>query len=944
MSTRGASPKDRHAGAGAKSRPWKRPTIAGKLLGWFLVISMVPLIALLVLTQELTLSLMRETALSHLQTLADHKSHQIEAYAIDRKRDIAALVQLPLVGNAIEDLRHAFRSKKAGAVERSDAVFRPQLTAFSSFAGYDDLLLISIDGEVLFSSSRRFPAGTALDQPPLAGTEMSKAVARARAQRVPQLSGFDPQSAPGAPATYIATPVLHDSQLIGIAVVQLSNRELWEAVTDFNGLGSTGEVVLGMLQADGIIMVAPMRHDPEAAFHRKMALSGSLGMPLSQAVSGNQGAGEALDYRGIPSLAVWRYLPSFQWGMVVKIDRDEALALVIKQRQLVLVIALLTLAGVGVLALVAARSLSRPVDRLTKVVRRMSAGDLNHRVEVETGDELGELAHAFNHMTNDLKGVYATIEEQVRQRTFELKGSNRALALARDDLRKFYQAVECSPVSVLITNPEGLIEYVNPHFTTITGYSADEVIGRNPSVVSSRQTPRATYDALWATIQSGDQWHGEFLNRRKNGELYWEAASVSPVRHLGGEITHFVAIEDDISARKHDEEQLVFAKNAAEAANRTKSEFLAVMSHEIRTPMNGILGMTRLMLDSPLSGQQRDYLDTIRQSGEALLALLNDILDFSKLEAGRVDLETVDFDLPATIASVTALMSARAGEKGLTLKTEIAADVPRYLVGDPARLRQILLNLIGNAVKFTENGSVKLLVEALTVGAKSTTFRFSVVDTGIGIPEEVRARLFESFSQADSSITRRYGGSGLGLAICRRLVGLHGGDIGVDSTLARGSRFWFTLAYAPGQEPDKAPSGGPSMTSALPRMRILLAEDNGVNRKVATALLEKWGHRVTAVNDGVQAVSAAAAEPFDLVLMDMQMPEMDGLDATRSIRALPGAASEVPIIALTANAMREDEMRCLEAGMDDYVSKPIEPDRLFAALERVYQRRMATVR
>jgi len=940
MTTRGAPPKARHAGA--RPRPWRRPTIAGKLLGWFLVISMVPLIALLVLTQELTLELMRETALSHLQTLADHKSRQIEAYALDRKRDIAALVQLPLVGNAIDELGHAYRSKDTAALDRIDTVFRPQLTAFSSFSGYDDLLLISLDGEVLFSSSRHFAVGAHLDQPPLAGAEMTKAVARARAQRVPQLSGFDPQSTPGSPATFVATPVLRDNQLIGIVVVQLSNRDLWEAVTDFNGLGSSGEVVLGALQADGIILVAPLRHDGDAAFHRKLDLSSIAGMPLRQAVSGNQGAGEAVDYRGIPSLAVWRYLPSFQWGMVVKIDRDEALALVTKQRELVLVVALLTLAGVGILALVAARSLSRPVDQLTRVVRRMSAGDLNHRVVVETDDELGELAHAFNHMTDDLKGVYATIEEQVRQRTFELKGSNRALGLARDELRKFYQAVECSPVSVIITTPEGIIEYVNPHFTTITGFAADEVIGRTPAVVASGQTPRAIYDALWATIQGGDQWHGEFLNRRKNGELYWEASSISPVRQAGGAITHYVAIEDDISARKRGEEQLVFAKNAAESANRTKSEFLAVMSHEIRTPMNGILGMTRLMLDSPLSGQQRDYLDTIRQSGEALLTLLNDILDFSKLEAGRVDLERVDFDLPATIDSVIALMSARAAEKGLILDAEIAADVPRYLLGDPARLRQILLNLIGNAVKFTEKGGVRLSVEALTVGAQSTTFRFSVVDTGIGIPEEVRARLFESFSQADSSITRRYGGSGLGLAICRRLVGLHGGDIGVDSTLSRGSRFWFTVAYAAGQEPDRPPAAGPSLRSALPRMRILLAEDNGVNRKVATALLEKWGHRVTAVNDGVQAVSAAATEPFDLVLMDMQMPEMDGLDATRSIRALPGAASRVPIIALTANAMRDDEMRCLGAGMDDYVSKPIEPDRLFAALARVLERRMAT--
>ena len=440
---------------------------------------------------------------------------------------------------------------------------------------------------------------------------------------------------------------------------------------------------------------------------------------------------------------------------------------------------------------------------------------------------------------------------------------------------------------------------------------------------------------MWSTIRGGGEWRGEFLNRRKSGELYWEKASISAVRQPGGSITHFVSIQDDISARKEAEEHLRTAKEAAETANRAKSEFLAVMSHEIRTPMNGILGMTQLLLDTPLSGIQRDYLDTISQSGESLLTLLNDILDFSKLEAGRMELETVAFSLADTVASVIELMTPRAREKKIELTAEIAPSVPAALSGDPARLRQILLNLVGNAIKFTERGKVRLIVGR----AEGDLYRFSVIDTGIGIPTDLRGRLFQSFSQADSSITRRYGGSGLGLAICQRLVEMQGGAIGCESTPGTGSLFWFELHYAPSTNPC-APRPPSSAGRALPRLRILLAEDNGVNRKVATALLEKWGHRVTAVVDGVEAVTAVQAHPFDLVLMDMQMPEMDGLDATRCIRKLAPPACDVPIIALTANAMRGDQARCLAAGMDDYISKPIEHDRLFAALERVCDRRL----
>ncbi len=368
----------------------------------------------------------------------------------------------------------------------------------------------------------------------------------------------------------------------------------------------------------------------------------------------------------------------------------------------------------------------------------------------------------------------------------------------------------------------------------------------------------------------------------------------------------------------------------AEAAALAKSEFLAVMSHEIRTPMNGIIGMARLMLDEAMAAGQRTRLETLRHSAEALLAILDDILDFSKLEAGRIDFERIPFRPLEVAEEVIRLMGPRAGEKGLGLSVRVSPDVPGWVLGDPARLRQVLLNLAGNAVKFTEVGEV-----AVQVTQRGDALEFSVIDTGIGLDEGARARLFQSFSQADASISRRYGGTGLGLAICKRLVEGQGGTIGVESHPGEGSRFWFRLDL-PATEAPVAVTQNVAVPTVLRPLTVLLAEDNAINQMVARGFLQRAGHRVVIANNGAEAVELiAAGGSFDLVLMDMQMPEMDGLEATRAIRAMGGKAEGMPIIALTANALQSDEERCRAAGMNDYVAKPIDPDRLNAAMARV---------
>ncbi|HEV7506024.1 MAG TPA: ATP-binding protein [Thermoanaerobaculia bacterium] len=520
---------------------------------------------------------------------------------------------------------------------------------------------------------------------------------------------------------------------------------------------------------------------------------------------------------------------------------------------------------------------------------------------------------------NELDRVRDELERLVDERTQELRKVS-------EDYRRIF---ENAHDPILIFRPaDEVVLNVNRRACEIYGFSREELVGMSLMDVSEN-VPRGR-DQVAQTMEKGVFYNFESVQFRKDGSRMFLEINASLIEYEGQ--VAILSINRDVTERRKAGE-LRLAKEAAEQADQAKSRFLANMSHEIRTPMAGVLGLVDLLLKTELSPTQRGYGDLIQTSAGSLLRLIDDVLDFSKIEAGRLSLERVPFDLHATLREIVELLRFRASARRTDLALVLRSGVPEWVWGDPGRLRQVLTNLVGNAVKFTEGGRVDVEAERQVDGR----LRFMISDTGIGIPQEVRGRLFTLFSQADSSTSRRFGGSGLGLAISQRIVEQMNGEIGYESTPDVGSVFWFILPFEPAAPPvavPSPPSGAVLARSDGRQYRILVAEDNAINQLVITHELAALGYEVVAVNNGLEALEALEDDAFDLVLMDCQMPELDGYEASRRIRASPGETGRIPIVALTAHALKEDLERCIDAGMNDTITKPFREDVLRQKLER----------
>jgi PAS domain S-box-containing protein len=752
---------------------------------------------------------------------------------------------------------------------------------------------------------------------------------------------------------------------------------------------------------------------------------------------------------------------------------------------------LLSLAISFLLASHLQKLISEPIGQLARAAHEVSVKkDYSLRVAKRNDDEIGFLVDKFNemleqieHRESALQTAHADLERRVSTRTLQLQEEINERRRVEQELeeRKIFltSLIEHIPVAIAAIDNDDAVRMCNPAFETLFRYSQKAILGHTLANLVANSELRAEVELHRKRLAEGHAVHLVTRRCRSDGSLVDVEAFSVPLS-LEGKRTGALLLYQDITVRKSAEEAMLRAKEAAEASSKAKSEFLANMSHEIRTPMNGILGMTQLTLDTDLDPEQREYLGMVKSSADSLLSLLNDILDFSKIEAGKLDLDLAAFPLRKSIGETMKTLGLRAHQKSLELAWRVQAGVPEHLFGDLGRLRQVLVNLVGNSIKFTEHGEVLLEVSKISQADAAVELQFSVCDTGIGIAEEKQAAVFEAFTQADSSTTRLYGGTGLGLGITKRLVEMMDGKIWVQSELGQGSTFHFTCHFKlNNQKPDESESRDPeilqgrsvlivddnktnriilvemlaqwgirsqgveSAQSALatlhsahqagnqfhliltdlhmpgtdglgfaeqvrniddlrhipifmlssgagagdrerckklniaayfskpvdpselfdallsklaeikpknsvetaeplpleelePGLRVLLVEDNAVNRLLVRKLLEKHGHKVILAENGRQAIDAIAREVPALVLMDVQMPVMDGLEAIRIIRTgEQSSGKHLPIIALTAHAMKGDRERCLDAGADDYLTKPIRTTELFAAVARL---------
>jgi len=600
------------------------------------------------------------------------------------------------------------------------------------------------------------------------------------------------------------------------------------------------------------------------------------------------------------------------------------------------------------------QGISGPISHLAETARFVSVGkDYSVRAIRQEPDELGALIDDFNEMLTQIQARDQelwrhgrNLEEEVKSRTVELRRTNdelqfeiaerrRAEEAVRESEQKYRSLVSNLPDAAWTLDESFRFVFISPTIERISGYTADELQREGAPPYLGSIHPEDEYrvhQALGALFSKDEAYDVEFRARRKDGQWIWihDRAHTTYVRNG---VRYADGLLSDITERKRFEDELARSKEAAEAASRAKSEFLANMSHEIRTPMNGIIGMTELTLDTPLSSEQREYLNMVKDSADSLLTLVNDILDFSKIEAGKFSLDPVPFDVRDLLANTLRQLSVRASQRGLKVAWDVEDDVPSRVVGDAGRLRQVLMNLVGNAIKFTEHGDVAVSVNVESLVDKNVLLHFRVRDTGIGIAPNQQQSVFEAFTQADGSMTRKYGGSGLGLTISSRLVQMMGGRIWVESQLGQGSTFHFTARMG---QTGVAPEPVPQEMSTLRGLRVLVVDDNPTNRKILDAVLKHWRMEPELASSGEEALSAlerarSAGNAFALVILDAHMPEMDGFALAQRIKQDPGFVGATIMMATSAG-QRGDAARCRELGINAYLTKPIRQSEVLEAI------------
>jgi PAS domain S-box-containing protein len=899
-------------------RPIRR-SLRARLVAYFLLLSSITVLVVGAAVYQRATGDLTSSLYDRLDAVAGIKADALDRWITEQQRNVVFVGVMPGVGDDARVVLDpaAPEAERAAAEDRLRAVLA---TVVAQTADAQEIYITDLDGTIRVSTLADHEGASVADQPFFQTGSSHLAVQNA--YRSPLT---------GRPTLTVASPLFDadgKGRKVAVMAADLSLKRVDQIVRDDTGLGSTGRSFL--VGEDGELITESLEAGSVDTVAVRALLAGESGEDLYPGANGQ------------PVIGVYRWLADRNAGIVAEMTQDEAFA---SARELALTIAVVGLFSAVMLAIgiwLVARRVTRPILSLAATASRVQAGDLSAASGIRAEDEVGVLATAFDDMTAQLRANVELLERRVEDRTAELRRQ-----------KQYFEAlVEVSPVAIVTMDRAERVTAWNPAATSLFGYAPGEAVGREIAELILRSDDlRAQGEDLARRSLEGGRAHLISRRMRKDGSLL-DAEIVMVPLVIDGDHLGYYAIYHDIT-------ELVAARHEADAANQAKSAFLAAMSHEIRTPMNAVIGMSGLLLDTPLDEEQRDFTETIHTSGEALLTIINDILDFSKIEAGRFELDSHPFELRRTLDGAVAVLRPTTTRKGLAVVSVVDPGLPATVIGDAGRLRQIVLNLLSNAVKFTDAGEVRIRTGGHRIdGPDAATDRWeleiAVSDTGIGIPPDRIDRLFQSFNQTDASIARRYGGTGLGLAISRRLAELMDGTITVESAGVPGQGATFRLTARVTAVPDGALIGAPDaaltdrsaprepgaytfdpgLAARVPH-RILLADDTPFNQKLAVKLLERFGYTIDVVDSGAAALDALAVPDgagIDLVFMDVQMPELDGMETTRRIRAR-WPERELRVVAMTANAMEGDREACLAAGMDDYIAKPIRPDELAIVLE-----------
>ena len=797
-----------------------------------------------------------------------------------------------------------------------------------------DLFLIDVQGNILFTVTHEADLGTNLFHGPYAQTHFGRTVKKTLETGqsfFSDLERYEPSN--NIIAGFLTAPVLDElGGKLGVFAIQIR----FDRILQNMNLANSGNSLIHYLVGEDGFLRSSMESKQEGQTDdmlRRRINTEQFKLWYSEHSQGQRLDGmseKAFVYTGpggkqVIGIHKSMKLSGVKWILISEVDQIEALADAAWLRRVTISLVIMTALMVVLLSVFLSRRITLPIIKLSHLAEMVAAGQVDKKVDILANNEIGQLANAFNHMLLMRQHHEQALQDSTRQ---------AQQALTELEAQKF--ALDQHAI-VAITDVKGTIIYANQLFADISGYTVDELLGQNHRLLNSGFHDRNFWKEMFHSVANGHVWHDEVCNKTKDGHLYWVDTTIVPFKDNHGKPKSYIAIRADITERKQAEMELIQARDAAEAAVRAKSEFLASMSHEIRTPMNGVLGMLGLVQNSELTEEQRHRVSLAQSSANALLTLINDILDFSKVEAGKLELEILDFNLRSMLGEFTEAMALQAHDKGLEVILDMTAAEHSMIRSDPGRIRQILTNLVGNAIKFTEQGeiiiTVALIPEPSSREHQQYRLSVSVKDSGIGIPADKIALLFDSFSQVDASTTRKYGGTGLGLAIVKKLSELMGGDIQVTSVEGQGSCFEFYILV---ELSEQSVLVVPEVD--VESLQLLIVDDNATNLEVIRGQLEHWGATVTEATNGADALALCDSRfrqenvPFfDIAFLDMQMPDMNGAQLGKALRA-DDRFNDMKLVMMTSMSSRGDAQYFSDLGFSAYFPKPATTSDLFDAL------------